>query len=136
MVVLPFPTADGTGKTNASNNPAHESEPAWSPDATKIAFNSDRDGDFEVYTMNPDGRAGPPHRRPGQGCQAPTTPRARPPRSPSCRKAVTRHLDAAWCIYDRPTVVLSMNGECGWSGGVWVSPQDERRSGLGTVRMS
>ena len=27
----------------------------WSPDGTRIAFISNRDGDFEVYTMNPDG---------------------------------------------------------------------------------
>ena len=29
--------------------------PAWSPDGTKIAFVSDRDGDTEIYVMNADG---------------------------------------------------------------------------------
>ncbi len=29
---------------------------AWSPDGTKIAFTSDRDGNFEIYVMNADGR--------------------------------------------------------------------------------
>jgi Tol biopolymer transport system component len=29
--------------------------PVWSPDGTKIAFNSNRDGNFEIYVMNSDG---------------------------------------------------------------------------------
>ena len=28
---------------------------AWSPDGTKIAFASDRDGNSEIYAMNADG---------------------------------------------------------------------------------
>ncbi len=28
---------------------------AWSPDGTRIAFESERDGDAEVYIMNADG---------------------------------------------------------------------------------
>jgi Tol biopolymer transport system component len=27
----------------------------WSPDGTKIVFLSDRDGNYEIYTMNADG---------------------------------------------------------------------------------
>jgi len=27
----------------------------WSPDGTKIVFATNRDGNFEIYTMNPDG---------------------------------------------------------------------------------
>jgi Tol biopolymer transport system component len=27
----------------------------WSPDGTQIAFESDRDGDSEIYVMNADG---------------------------------------------------------------------------------
>jgi Tol biopolymer transport system component len=30
-------------------------QPAWSPDGTRIAFASERDGNFEIYTMNPNG---------------------------------------------------------------------------------
>ncbi|MDY7080437.1 MAG: hypothetical protein SXV54_26450 [Chloroflexota bacterium] len=29
--------------------------PAWSPDNTRIAFVSDRDGNLEIYVMNADG---------------------------------------------------------------------------------
>src|SRR5439155_1684270 len=32
-----------------------DSEPAWSPDGTKIAFTSNRDGDTEIFVMNADG---------------------------------------------------------------------------------
>jgi TolB protein len=47
--------ADGTGAVNLTKNPASDNNPAWSPDGSKIAFQSDRDGNFEVYVMNADG---------------------------------------------------------------------------------
>ena len=34
---------------------AMEESPAWSPDGSRIAFMSDRDGNFEIYVMNADG---------------------------------------------------------------------------------
>src|SRR3990170_6246104 len=46
--------ADGTGQTNLTNDPATDYAPAWSPDGTKIAFYSDRDGNLDVYVMNAD----------------------------------------------------------------------------------
>jgi len=49
--------SDGTGAARLTNNPAMDAFPAWSPDNTKIAFTSNRDGffNFEIYVMNADG---------------------------------------------------------------------------------
>ena len=41
--------------TQLTNDPGFDSAPTWSPDGTKLAFQSNRDGDFEIYTMNADG---------------------------------------------------------------------------------
>src|SRR4029434_7613840 len=34
---------------------AHDNFPSWSPKGDRIAFTSDRDGDYEIYTIRPDG---------------------------------------------------------------------------------
>lgn len=47
--------ADGSEQTNLSQNPSRDILPSWSPDGAKIAFASDRDGNFEIYIMNIDG---------------------------------------------------------------------------------
>jgi GDSL-like lipase/acylhydrolase family protein/WD40 repeat protein len=49
--------ADGQGQTNLVNNAAsiNDGAPAWSPDGRTIAFHSNRDGDFEVFTMTWEG---------------------------------------------------------------------------------
>ncbi len=47
---------DGSEQTNLTNNPLHDSSPAWSPDGRKIAFvRYDGSSSFDIYTMNIDG---------------------------------------------------------------------------------
>ena len=47
--------ADGSGQTRLTNSAGAEWHPAYSADGSKIAFSSDRDGNWEVYVMNADG---------------------------------------------------------------------------------
>ena len=48
-------SADGSGQTRLTDNPAIDWQPSWSPEGTKIVFTSDRDGSSEIYVMNADG---------------------------------------------------------------------------------
>ena len=47
--------ADGSGETRLTNSPGSDSGLSWSPDGTRIAFTTSRDGNSEIYTMNADG---------------------------------------------------------------------------------
>ncbi|HBB88300.1 MAG TPA: hypothetical protein DC047_11850 [Blastocatellia bacterium] len=47
--------ADGSNRVNLTNSPESEEQPAWSPDGTKLAFLSDRNGGVQIFTMNADG---------------------------------------------------------------------------------
>jgi Tol biopolymer transport system component len=47
--------ADGTNVRRLTDSPGLDEGPVWSPDGTKIAFSSDRDGQQELYVMNADG---------------------------------------------------------------------------------
>ena len=48
--------ADGSGQRRRMREAqVNYSLPSWSPDGRKILFVSERDGNFEVYVMNPDG---------------------------------------------------------------------------------
>jgi Tol biopolymer transport system component len=54
-----FMNPDGSGQTNLTNDPAGDSQPARSPDGTRLAFTSTRGGstgfDFNIWVMNADG---------------------------------------------------------------------------------
>ncbi len=48
--------ADGSNEVRLTENNFQDSLPSWSPDGSKIAFTTNRDGgDFEIYVMNVDG---------------------------------------------------------------------------------
>jgi Tol biopolymer transport system component len=47
--------ADGTQQRNLTRNAGYDDLAAWSPDAKKIAFTTNRDGNDEIYVMNADG---------------------------------------------------------------------------------
>jgi Tol biopolymer transport system component len=48
--------ADGTNEQNLTNAPtSNEARAAFTADGTRIGFDTDRDGNLEVYLMNADG---------------------------------------------------------------------------------
>ena len=49
--------ADGGNQENLTNHPANDFDPDWSPDGTKIAFASRRNGGvYQIYVMDADGK--------------------------------------------------------------------------------
>ena len=47
--------ADGSDRLRLTDNDVVEDHPSYSPDGTKIAFDSERDGDSDIYVMDADG---------------------------------------------------------------------------------
>ena len=48
-------TVNGAAVTRLTNNSTNDERPTWSPDGSKLAFESDRNGNFAIYTMNANG---------------------------------------------------------------------------------
>jgi Tol biopolymer transport system component len=46
---------DGSDQKRLTFGGGFNQEPSWSPDGTRIAFSSNRDGDFDIWVMNADG---------------------------------------------------------------------------------
>ena len=46
---------DGGNQQKLTNNRGDDSAPSWSPDSSRIAFFSRRDGNAEIYVMDIDG---------------------------------------------------------------------------------
>ncbi len=47
--------ADGSNPTRLTESPRRDGHPNWSPDGSRIAFSSMRDGNLEIYVVNADG---------------------------------------------------------------------------------
>jgi TolB protein len=46
---------DGSNVKRLTNNEADDEWPSWSADGKRLAFQSFRDGNWEIYVMNADG---------------------------------------------------------------------------------
>lgn len=47
--------ANGGKATQLTTHPAHDTRPVWSPDGNKIAFASDRNGNFDIFVVDKEG---------------------------------------------------------------------------------
>jgi Tol biopolymer transport system component len=47
--------SNGSGLQRLTSNSVADTDPAWSPDGSRIAFTSERDGNREIYVMNANG---------------------------------------------------------------------------------
>jgi Tol biopolymer transport system component len=48
-------STNGSGVTRLTTNTVNDDWPTWSPDGSKVAFESDRNGNPDIYIMNPNG---------------------------------------------------------------------------------
>lgn len=47
--------SDGTDLTNLTHSPGIDADAQWSPDGSKIVFNSNRNGSYDIFVMDADG---------------------------------------------------------------------------------
>jgi Tol biopolymer transport system component len=47
--------ANGSGIRSLTRHPGRDTNPAWSPNGHRIAFHSNRDGNWEIYIMSANG---------------------------------------------------------------------------------
>jgi Tol biopolymer transport system component len=59
--------ADGSNERELTTNDAWEYGMSWSPDSTQIVFGTDREGSWQIYTMNADGSDQKPLPNPADG---------------------------------------------------------------------
>jgi len=55
MAITDRMDAEGQGAIRLTDDPGSDRDPTWSPDGTRLAFITDRDGYAQVYVMNADG---------------------------------------------------------------------------------
>ncbi|HAF29276.1 MAG TPA: peptidase S41 [Bacteroidales bacterium] len=55
--VFTVPAKDGVTRNLSENSGARDRGAQWSPDGTKIAYLSDKTGEYEIYIVNQDGKA-------------------------------------------------------------------------------
>jgi len=44
--------SDGSGARQVTTGDGHDLDPSWSLDGARLAFASDRDGDFDLYVVD------------------------------------------------------------------------------------
>ena len=54
--IYTVPSSGGKAR-QLTTHPAHDTRPVWSPDGQRIAFASNRSGNFDVFLMNKEGEA-------------------------------------------------------------------------------
>jgi dipeptidyl aminopeptidase/acylaminoacyl peptidase len=53
-------SAAGTNARNVTQHAADDRSPAWSPDGQRIAFSTNRSGNYDIWSVEPDGTDGAP----------------------------------------------------------------------------
>ncbi len=57
--IFTLPAKDGPVRNLTSSSGARDKDAVWSPDGKQIAYFSDRTGEYELYTVTPDGKDDP-----------------------------------------------------------------------------